>query len=110
MTTTLNFRQVTIENEVKRNGRSSKVIAVLSGRVLPKLQMSAYTIDLFNLQQRLNNLKDGSIIVFGRSDKFCDIVVSNCDDTVSRIHCYIRKKGNVFELFDCSLNGTQVIL
>ncbi len=110
MATTLNFREVSIKNEVKNNGREAKLIAKFSGRILPKLQISAYTIDLFNLQQRLNNLKDGSILVFGRSDEFCDIIVSNYDRTVSRIHCYIRKNGNGFELFDCSLNGTQVIL
>ncbi len=110
MTTTLNFREVSIKNEVKNNGREAKLIAEFSGRILPTLKISNYKIDLFNLQQRLNNLKDGSIIVFGRSDKFCDIIVSNYDRTVSRIHCYIRKNGNGFELFDCSLNGTQVIL
>lgn len=107
---TTNFREVSIKNKVKNNGREVKFIAELSGRVLPVLKISVYKIDLFNLQQRLANLKDGSIIVFGHDNEFCDIVVSKCDRTVSRIHCYIKRNGNVFELFDCSLTGTQVIL
>ena len=111
MTTKVNFRTLTIENAVKNNGRNTKTIAFLSGRTLPKLRMSNYTIDLFSLRTRLEQMAEGSILVFGRATEHCDIVLSHTDRTVSRIHCYVKKNtASEYEIVDCSLNGTQVIL
>lgn len=113
MATTLNFREVSIKNEVKNNGREAKLIAELGINtyfVFPMLKICNHIVNLTAELQRSKPLRDGDILVFGRSDKFCDIIVSNCDQRVSRIHCYIRRNGDKLEVFDCSLNGTTVII
>ena len=107
---TKNLQELIIQNEVENNNRTCKCIAVLTGRFLPKLCMANnYTIDLLSMQKRLQDLDEGGWIVFGRDRAFCDIIVSNTDRTISRVHCYIKKCENKFQIFDCSLNGTRVV-
>ena len=106
----MGFREMNIQYKVEENGRECRVIAVLSGNFLPKLRISVHEVDLSGLEQRLRTLGVWDIIVLGRNPEFCDVVVSENDRSVSCIHCYIRRRGVRFEVVDCSLNGTQVII
>ncbi len=104
-----NNRFTALRETITANGRSIKCIAVMSGRSLPRLKMSNYSVDLFQLQERISQMNEGDCIVFGRSKEDCDIIVSEADRTVSRIHCMLRKEGKELRLYDCSLNGTSIV-
>lgn len=41
----------------------------------------------------------------GRSAQSCQYAITG-DNNISRIHCYIRREGNILFLVDCSSNGT----
>ena len=115
---TLNINQSTADKQARLNqinalatqhGREIRCIAQMSGRSLPKITISGiYTLDLFQLQQRILSMAENDIIVIGRNLD-CDIVINSQDRRVSRIHCYLLKTKNQVKLFDCSLNGTQII-
>ncbi len=101
------MKTIDLLKKVSENGRSAKVIAIVSASDLPRnLRVLNIEVDLFALRNILLAMNADDAFVIGRSDD-ADYMLPSAP-FYSRIHCAILRTGDLFQIMDCSLNGTAL--
>ena len=105
------MKTIDLLKKVSANGCSAKVIAIVNADNLPEITVIPNTvyarkIDLSALRNILSAMNADDVFVIGRSDG-ADYLLPSLT-VYSRIHCAILKTGDLFQIMDCSVNGTAV--
>lgn len=93
-----------------RGRRLHRLMTVLAPveRGVKVLLADTYTV-LFP-QSELDNMCDGQVFPCGHVIRLFSKDGGLIDSHVSYVHCYLVRRGDSYELYDCSLNGTHFLL
>ncbi len=97
---------------VNECGRELKVIGMTAK--LPKLGLAGINgirfmkeIDLTTVKEAIENMPEGECFVIGRASESNYYLPG--DKYFSRYHCAVLRMNSLYQIIDCSLNGTKII-
>ena len=105
------MKSIVLLKKLSENGLSAILIEISNAYNLSEIKVIPNTvyarkIDLSALRNILSAMNADDVFVIGRSDG-ADYLLPSLT-VYSRIHCAILKTGDLFQIMDCSLNGTAV--
>lgn len=105
------IQEQVIQAYVELRGRKlHRLMTVLAPveRGVRVLLADTYTV-LFP-KSELDRMRDGQVFPCGHVNRLFCKSSGLIDSHVSYVHCYLVRRGDSYELYDCSLNGTYFLL
>ena len=94
---------------VRSNGRVAKVLGVYTINELPKVRLfDGQVINLQFFAKFVKNMPENEAVVFGRAGWGADFEIG-ATNYYSRIHFAVVRVGDMWQVLDCSLNGTAIV-